>query len=280
MRVLITGAGGMLGQALTPVFTAAGHHVMPMRRQQLDITDTRAVDLAFAELRPELVVHAAAYTQVDRAEAEPHIAEAINRFGTAIVAEAASRHRAPVVYLSTDYVFDGSWTRPIPVDAPVAPINAYGRTKWQGEEVVRALQPDSYIVRTSWLYGAGGPNFVDTMRHLAESRPEVSVVTDQVGCPTWTVALSEILVHLTATRAFGTYHACGKGSCSWFEFAEAIWARLGYATPLVPTTAADFGRPAPRPSYSVLDISGLEALGVPVPTWQSQLEGYLGLALR
>ncbi|MBC7545730.1 MAG: dTDP-4-dehydrorhamnose reductase [Candidatus Sericytochromatia bacterium] len=277
MRVLITGAGGMLGQALGPVFAAAGHHVMPLRRTQLDVTEAREVDLAFAELRPELVIHAAAYTQVDRAEAEPHIAEAINRFGTAIVAEVASRHRAPVVYLSTDYVFDGTWTTPIPADAPVAPINAYGRTKWQGEEVVLALQPEAYIVRTSWLYGAGGPNFVDTMRQLAVTRPQVRVVTDQIGSPTWTVALSRMLVDLVATGAYGIYHASGQGSCSWYGLAEAIWAQMGYTTPLLTTTSDSMGRPAPRPAYSVLDVSKLEALRIPVPTWQSQLTDYLSL---
>lgn len=275
MRVLVTGAGGMLGQDLAAVFDAAGHQVAALPRRVLDITDERAVHLAFAELQPELVLHAAAYTQVDRAEAEPHIAEAVNRFGTAIVAEAASRHGAPLVYVSTDYVFDGTWTTPVPVDAPTRPINAYGRTKCQGEEVVRALQPDSYIVRTAWLYGAGGPNFVDTMRRLATTQPEVQVVTDQVGSPTWTVSLSRILLALVATGRFGTYHACGKGACSWFGLAERIWSTMGYTTPLQPTTAAAFGRPAPRPGYSVLDVSAVEGLGIVVPTWQEQLHAYL-----
>jgi dTDP-4-dehydrorhamnose reductase len=275
MRVLITGAQGMLGRDLAPVFEAAGHRVAALGRTVLDITDERAVQLAFAELQPELVIHAAAYTQVDKAEAEPHIAEAINRFGTAIVAEAASRHRAPFVYVSTDYVFDGTLTTPIPADAPTHPINVYGRTKCQGEEVVRALQPDAYIVRTSWLYGAGGPNFVDTMRKLATTRPDVQVVTDQVGCPTWTVALSRMILALSGTGAFGTYHACGKGACSWFELAEQIWAEMGYTAELRPTTAADFGRPAPRPAYSVLDVSDIEGLGITVPTWQEQLHAYL-----
>jgi dTDP-4-dehydrorhamnose reductase len=275
-RVLVTGAGGLLSKSLVPVFEAAGHRVAALSQDVLDITDERAVQLAFAELRPELVIHAAAYTQVDKAEAEPHIAEAVNRFGSAIVAEAASRHRAPVVYLSTDYVFDGTATGPLAPDAPTRPINAYGRTKCQGEEVVRALQPDAYIVRTAWLYGAGGPNFVDTMRHLATTRPEVQVVSDQVGCPTWTVSLSRMILTLTGTGAFGTYHACGKGACSWFELAQQIWAEMGYTTPLLPVSAAEFGRPAPRPAYSVLDVSKLETLGIPVPTWQDQLHAYLG----
>jgi dTDP-4-dehydrorhamnose reductase len=274
-RVLITGAGGLLGRALAPVFEAAGHRVAALSRAVLDITDERAVHLAFAELQPQLVIHAAAYTKVDQAEAEPHIAEAINRFGTAIVAEVASRHRAPVVYVSTDYVFDGTATTPIPAEAPTKPINVYGRTKCQGEEVVRALQPDSYIVRTSWLYGAGGPNFVDTMKQLATTRPEVQVVTDQVGCPTWTVSLSRMILALSETGAFGTYHACGKGACSWFELAERIWAEMGYSVPLKPTSATAFGRPAPRPAYSVLDVSKLESLGITVPTWQEQLHAYL-----
>jgi dTDP-4-dehydrorhamnose reductase len=274
-RVLITGAGGMLARDLAPVFEAAGHRVAALSRSVLDITDERAVQLAFAELQPDLVLHAAAYTQVDRAEAEPHIAEAINRFGSAIVADAASRHRAPVVYLSTDYVFDGTAATPLVPDTPTRPINVYGLTKCQGEEAVRALQPDSYIVRTAWLYGAGGPNFVDTMRQLAATRPEVQVVADQVGSPTWTVSLSRMILALTETGAFGTYHAVGKGSCSWYEFAEQIWATMGFTTPLRPTTAAAFGRPAPRPAYSVLDVGALEALGIMVPTWQEQLQAYL-----
>lgn len=276
MRVVVTGAGGMLGTALVPALAAAGHGVVGLARADLDVTDRAAVEAAFRDLRPELVLHTAAYTKVDQAESEPDRAEAVNHLGAAHVAAAAARQGARLVHYSTDYVFDGRASRPISVDAAAAPLGVYGATKWRGETAVRTHHRAPWILRTSWLYGAGGPNFVDTMRRLAGTQPEVRVVHDQIGSPTWTVELARLTLALVrADAAPGTYHAACQGQCSWYELARAIWDELELATLLTAIPSTELARPAPRPAYSVLDPASLQAIGIEPQHWLDALRQYL-----
>lgn len=233
-------------------------------RAQLDVTDRDAVGEA---IRPDdVVINCAAWTDVDGAEAHEDEALRINRDGARNVAEAAGT----VLYVSSDYVFDGTKREPYVESDPVNPVSAYGRTKLAGERATAEANPRHLIVRSSWLFGAGGKNFVETMLGLG---PEVRVVDDQVGCPTFTGHLAEALVRLAGTEDFGVHHAAASGSCSWFEFAREIFARTGSDTRVEPCTTADFPRPAPRPAYSVL---GSER-GLRLPTWQEGLDAYLGV---
>lgn len=276
LRVLVTGAGGMLAHDLVPALRAPGHSVTPATRADLDITDPRACLTAVAG--HDLVINTAAWTAVDDAEANEAAAFAINAVGAANVARAAAAAGARLVHVSTDYVFDGQATEPYAADAPVRPRSAYGRTKAAGEWAVRALCPESYVVRTAWLYGAGGPNFVATMMRLARERDTVSVVDDQVGQPTWTVDLADLIVRLVASSApYGVYHGTSSGQVSWFGFTGAIFEELGLDPERVqPTTTEAFPRPAPRPAWSVLSHDTLEAAGVAsIRPWRSAVGDYL-----
>lgn len=270
-RYLITGARGMLGTDLIPAL--AGRDVTALGRAELDITDAAAVDAAVAG--HDVVINAAAYTRVDDAETHEPEAHAINATGAGLLAEAARRHGARIVQLSTDYVFDGTATSPYPEDAPRHPVSAYGRTKAEGERLVLAAHPEgAVIVRTAWLYGAGGPNFAKTMRRLAVDRPEIAVVTDQVGQPTWTGDLAERIVALLDTDApAGIYHGTNAGQASWFEFARAVFGESGLdPARITPTDSASFVRPAPRPAYSVLGHDGWARAGLPpMRDWRSAL---------
>lgn len=276
MRIVVTGATGMLGQDLVPVLHARGHEVVALSRSALDVTDPSAVRAALTQARPDAVVHAAAYTRVDDAEADPETAWRVNAEGAGHVARAAREVGATLLHVSTDYVFDGQAHTPYPVEAPLAPLNAYGRSKAGGEQAVRDALDAPYIVRTSWLYGHGGPNFVTTMRRLARRQPELRVVTDQVGSPTWTVPLAEALAALLVSNRPGIYHVTGTGHCSWHAFASRIVALEGLSTPVVPVTSEAFPRPAARPAYSVLDGSALGRAGVaPLPAWDDSLAAFL-----
>ena len=281
MRVLVTGAGGMLAHDLVPALRAAGHAVTPARRADLDITDPAACVAAVDG--HDLVVNAAAWTAVDDAESHEAAAFAINALGAANIARTAAAEGARLVHVSTDYVFDGQATEPYAADAPVCPRSAYGRTKAAGEWAVRALCPESYVVRTAWLYGAGGPNFVATMTRLAGERETVSVVDDQVGQPTWTVDLADLIVRLVASSApYGVYHGTSSGQVSWFGFTQAIFEELGLDPDRVqPTTTEAFPRPAPRPAWSVLSHDSLEAACVaPIRDWRASIGSYLSAAER
>lgn len=272
MRVLVTGAGGMLAHDLIPVLRAAGHDVTPATRADLDITDPVACRASVAG--HDLVVNAAAFTRVDDAETQEAAAFAVNAVGAANLAHAATAAGAAMLHVSTDYVFDGTATVPYPEDHPVAPRSAYGRTKTAGEWAVRALCPESWIVRTAWLYGAGGPNFVTTMARLATERDTVQVVTDQIGQPTWTADLADLIVRLIAGPApYGTYHGTASGQTSWQGLARAVFEQLGHDPDRVrPTTTAGYPRPAPRPVWSVLAHDALDAAGVrPIGPWQDGL---------
>jgi dTDP-4-dehydrorhamnose reductase len=281
MRLLVTGGAGMLGQAVAAAATRLGHDVVALSRAELDVTDADHVRRVVAAAEPRAVINCAAWTDVDGAETAEAAATAVNGDGAGNVARAAAEVGARIVHVSTDYVFDGERAHagggagePWIESDPVNPLGAYGRSKLAGEEQVAAATPEHAIVRTAWLYGAGGRNFVDTMLALGDERDEVSVVTDQVGSPTWTVHLAEGLVEL-AERGddVGILHAAGGGACSWYELAVEVFDRAGMRCRVLPTTSDRFPRPARRPAYSVL---GTERDEAPVlPPWQDGVAAYL-----
>jgi len=261
-RYLVTGARGMLGTDLLEAL--AGRDVTALGRDDLDITEPSAVLDAVAG--HDVVLNAAAYTDVDQAESDEERARAVNAIGAGNLAAAAARHGARMVQFSTDYVFDGTATEPYPEDAPRHPLGAYGRTKAEGEERVLAALPDgAMIVRTAWLYGRNGGNFARTMLRLAAERDTVQVVTDQIGQPTWSADLARQTVRLLdAAAPAGIYHGTNAGRTSWHGFAQAIFEVAGLDPARVePTDSAQFTRPAPRPAYSVLGHSGWVKAGIP-----------------
>lgn len=276
-RYLITGAAGMLGQDLQQAL--AGRDVTALSRADLDVTDASAASAAVAG--HDVVINSAAYTKVDDAESHEDDAYAVNARGPAVLAAAAVEVGARIVHVSTDYVFDGAGTAPYAEDAPLAPIGAYGRTKAAGEEALRRIAPDSsYIVRGAWLYGEHGPNFAKTMLRLAGSHETVSVVTDQVGQPTWTADLArQIVAMLDADAPAGTYHGTNAGSASWFDFTKAIFAEVGLDPDRVlPTDSSAFVRPAPRPAYSVLGHDAWSRAGLdPMRDWREALAAAVGV---
>jgi dTDP-4-dehydrorhamnose reductase len=276
LRWLITGSHGQLGTDLQKVLSATpADVVLASDAETLDITDSVAVTLAIADFQPDVIVNAAAYTAVDKAEEDEETAFRINATGPGVLAAAAKRSGARLIHVSTDYVFAGDGQRPYEVDDEPAPKSAYGRTKLAGEIAVRELQPEnSYVVRTAWVYGATGANFVKTMARLEKSNETVSVVDDQRGSPTWSFHLAQALVELGRSSApSGTYHCTGSGDTTWHGFTEAIFTELG-ADParVLPTSSAAFVRPAPRPAYSVLSASAWEKAGLtPMPHWRDAL---------
>ncbi|MBA2669275.1 MAG: dTDP-4-dehydrorhamnose reductase [Gemmatimonadetes bacterium] len=277
MKVLVTGAGGMLAQALIPALATAGHEAVGLARAELDVTNRAAVDRALAAAQPDAVVQCAAFTAVDAAEEEYEQAVEVNATATLHLARACHTLGASFVYPSTDYVFDGTGTRPYrPTDAP-RPVNAYGRSKLAGEEAAAASQRH-LVVRTSWLHGIGGPNFVATMLRLADERDRIEVVDDQVGRPTWSRTLADAIVRLLEVEAQGIVHVTDGGEpTSWYGFAREILAVRGAAGKVHPTTSASFVRPARRPDYSVLDLSEAERLlGHSFPDWRKSLQEHLG----
>lgn len=278
-QILVTGANGMLGTDLVPVLRAQGHTVVALGRDRLDVTNGPQVHAVLAAERPQVVIHCAAYTNVDGAEADPDAAYALNRDGARHVAEACHAVGAAMAFISTDYVFDGTADQPWQPDAPTHPLGVYGQSKLAGELAVASTLAAHWIVRTSWLYGRGGKNFVDTMRKLAREKEELAVVDDQRGSPTWTVDLAEALGQLVMTRAYGTYHLTGSGDTTWCGLTRQIIALEGLPTRVRPITTAELGRPAPRPAYSVLDHGMLKNANLaPLPAWEASLARYLALA--
>ncbi|HEX2016766.1 MAG TPA: dTDP-4-dehydrorhamnose reductase [Solirubrobacteraceae bacterium] len=273
MRLLVTGAGGMLGQAVAEHGLRLGHEVFALARQQLDVLDGAAVEEALAQARPAAVVHCAAWTDVDGAESDPQGARALNGDGAGNVARASARLGIHMVCVSTDYVFDGHGHRPyLEHDVP-APRTVYGSSKLDGERQVLEAQAGHTIARTSWLFGAGGRNFVDTMLALGAEREEVSVVSDQVGCPTWTGHLAPALVELAERRWGGIHHVAGAGWCSWHELAVEVFDQAAMSCRVLPISSEAAARPAPRPPYSVL---GSERSDTPrLAHWTEGVRGHL-----
>jgi dTDP-4-dehydrorhamnose reductase len=274
MRLLVTGAAGMLGHDVTAAAARAGHDVTPLSRRELDVRNPAAVRAAVAAARPDAIVNCAAWTDVDGAEADEQQATAINGAGAGNVAAAG----AFVVQVSTDYVFDGSASEPYVESSPTGPISAYGRSKLAGEHAVAEAAPAAHaIVRSSWLFGEHGGNFVATMLRLAQERDALTVVDDQIGCPTFTGHLAQALVEIAERRLAGIHHVAGAGSCSWHDLAAATFAATGADVELSRGRTADLDRPAPRPPYSVLRS---ERLDTPVlPPWQDGLHAYLELGV-
>ena len=273
-RWLVVGCDGMLGQDLVAALgeSPGAHEVTAVDRDVLDIVDPDAC-LAFVAGH-DVVVNVAAWTAVDEAETHEAQAFAVNAVGPANLARACSAAGARMVQVSTDYVFAGDATSPYAEDAPLAPRSAYGRTKAAGEWAVQGLCPQSWIVRTAWLYGAHGPNFVKTMARLAAEKDTVSVVDDQCGQPTWTVDLAAAIVRLVEADApFGTYHGTSSGETTWFALTQEIFGLLGHdPARVLPTTSDAFVRPAPRPAYSVLGHEAWQRAGVPgLPDWREAL---------
>ncbi|MEU2201459.1 dTDP-4-dehydrorhamnose reductase [Isoptericola sp. NPDC019482] len=266
-RWLVVGAGGMLGADLLARLGDAGADVVGLGRADLDVTDADAVLAAVGGF--DVVVNCAAWTAVDDAEVREADAFRVNATGASNLARAAHAAGARLVQVSTDYVFDGAATAPYAEDAPLAPVSAYGRTKAAGEWAVRAQAPDHLIVRTAWLYGAHGGCFPKTMARLGAEKDRLAVVDDQVGQPTWTRDLADLIVRIVEADApAGTYHGTASGQTSWFGFTRRILASAGLTTPLEPTTSDAFVRPAPRPAYSVLGHDALRAAGVaPIGDW-------------
>jgi dTDP-4-dehydrorhamnose reductase len=273
MRVMVTGAAGMLATDLVPALRERGHEVVALSRRQLDITDARGVERALAAHRPDTVVNCAAWTDVDGAEANEAAATRLNGEAAALTAAAAAGVGASFVFISSDYVFHGDSTVPYVESDPTDPIGAYGRSKLSGETAVGVANPRSYIVRTSWLFGRHGKNFVETMLGLT-GEPEVLVVADQVGCPTYTVHLAAALAELIEGEEFGVHHIAGSGECSWFEFAQEIFDQSDAETRVMAGTTEMLARPAPRPAYSVLRSERRDPLVL--PHWRRALLEYLG----
>lgn len=268
MRVLVTGAAGMLGQDLCARLDAE-HDVVAADRDTLDITDPGDVDRRVSGF--DAVVNCAAWTAVDDAETREADAFLLNAVGPHLLARAASATGARLVQVSTDYVFDGAATVPYGANDPVRPASAYGRTKAAGEWAV--LQEDALVVRTAWLYGAGGASFPLTIARLAAERDRLTVVDDQIGQPTWTVDVADVITRLLERGAGrGVYHATSSGSTSWFGFARAVVAAAGRDPEMVsPVPSTQFVRPAPRPASSVLDHASLEAVGIPpIADWRER----------
>jgi dTDP-4-dehydrorhamnose reductase len=271
MKVLVTGAGGQLGHDLMNAF--AGDDVVGLRSADLDVTREPAVVAAVRDHAPDLVVHAAAFTKVDACEAEPETAWRVNALGTWWVARACALAEAAMVYISTDYVFDGTGDRPYTEFDPVGPRSVYGRSKEAGEQLVRETLRTYYIVRTSWLQGTHGANFVKTMLHLGREHGAVQVVGDQTGSPTFTFDLAPAIRRLAVTGRYGTYHLTNAGSCTWFAFAQAIFCEVGLDVTCTPIETAAFGAPAPRPAFSVLDNLKARLIDLkPLPEWRASLK--------
>jgi len=271
VRWLVTGAAGMLGQDAVERLGEGGHEAVATDRDTLDITDPAAVRAALAGF--DVVLNCAAYTAVDDAEAHEDLAALINATGPAVLATATAAAGVRLVQISTDYVFDGAATEPYREDAPLAPQSAYGRTKAAGERAVRESGGNHLIVRTAWLYGARGPCFPKTIARLALTRDSLSVVDDQIGQPTWTVDVADLVVRLVEAGApAGTYHATSAGAASKHAFAQAIVAAVGKDPAMVePTTSEAFVLPAARPPYSVLGHGALERIGIePIGPWQER----------
>jgi dTDP-4-dehydrorhamnose reductase len=267
MRLLVTGANGMLGQRVVAEAQARGHEVRGTDLPELDLTDLDAVRRFVAQVGPDAVVNCAAYTDVDRAEADEDTATTINAVTAANLATAAPY----LVHVSTDYVFAGDATEPYTESSEPSPRTAYGRSKLAGEEAVQRTSNGHAIVRTAWLYGATGKNFVDTILGLAADRDELRVVDDQVGSPTWTGHLAPALLDIAESGGGGVFHAAGAGRCTWFELASRAVELTGASCRIDPCTTDEFPRPAPRPAFSVL----ASERGVTLPPWEDGLDGHL-----
>ena len=273
MRILVTGAMGMLGRDVTAACHARDHEVVALAHAALDITSPASVEEALTRYRPDAIVNCAAFTDVDGAEDDEVGAMRVNDEGAALLAAAAASVGAKVVYPSSDYVFDGSAREPyVESDLP-SPLSAYGRSKLAGETSVAVANPRHFIARSAWLFGLAGKNFVETMLRVGSEQSEVLVVTDQVGCPTYTRHLADAIGLLVEGEAFGIHHVAGGGQCSWYEFAQEIFDQAGVECRVMSATTDMLARKALRPAYSVLGTERPDA--ITLPHWKKGLTAYL-----
>lgn len=275
MKVLITGAAGMLGQDVVAEFHYRRFNVIAKDRLSLDITNLKQVKQIIKENSPHIVVNCAAYTDVDKAESEPQKAYLINGLGPRNLALACSESGSILVQISTDYVFGGNRNRPYGVYDTTWPLNVYGASKLWGERAVLSLLKSSYLVRTSWLFGWGGKNFVSTMNKLGQGIKPIKVVDDQFGCPTYTVDLARAIADLVETGCYGIYHVTNQNPTTWYGFAKAIMLNCNYSVEVIPCATREMNRPAQRSGYSVLDPFPLkETLGHLLSGWDDALNRY------
>lgn len=278
MKILITGAQGQLGTELRHLLDAHGITYRATDAKDLDITDEAAVNQYFADYQPDVVYHCAAYTAVDKAEDEAKaLNQLVNVDGTRNLAKAAAKVDATLVYISTDYVFDGDSKEIYTVDDQPAPRNEYGRAKYEGEQQVQKYLKKYYIIRTSWVFGEYGHNFVYTMLNLAKTHKELTVVDDQYGRPSWSKTLAEFMTFAVDQHLdYGIYHLSNDNSCNWYEFASAILADKDVT--VKPVSSAEYPQKAWRPRHSILDLSKTKATGFKIPTWQDALKDFLKIA--
>lgn len=273
MKVLVTGATGMLGHDVVALAEAENHEVLALSRSDLDVTNRTEVERVIRDELPHTVINCAAFTAVDLAETESEAAFAVNGEGAGNVATAAAAIDARVFYISTDYVFDGAKLEPYIESDPVAPLSVYGKSKLEGEVQTAAANPRHTIMRTSWLFGTHGKNFVETMLRLAADQSEVLVVRDQVGCPTYTRHLADAIVQLLDFETLGVMHACGAGYCSWWDFAVEIFRQAQVDCTVLSGTTDMLDRPAPRPVFAALVSEREDA--IVLPRWDHGLHEYL-----
>ena len=273
MKAMIFGASGLLGKDLMREWTS--DEIVGLGSRDADLRNANKIREVVDQARPEWIVLAAAYTNVDDCESHPDLAFAVNRDGPVNVAHAAKQIGASLLFLSSDYVFDGKKTSPYETGHERNPQSVYGRSKAEAELRLLEVLPDCCIARTSWLFGIGGKCFPDTILKLAATRPALDVVNDQRGCPTYSVDLARAIMALCRNHARGIVHATNSGDCSWFEFAREIVTGAGLAPEVRPVSSQQMARPAPRPAYSVLSAKSLERYGIAMPTWQDALKRYL-----
>lgn len=273
MKVMILGATGLLGQALMREW--AGDNIVGYGVEDVDIRNAQKIREVATKSQPEWIVLAAAYTDVDGCESNRELAFSINRDGAVNVAEAAKQVGAKLMFLSSDYVFDGKKISPYEVDDPRNPQSVYGRTKAEAEVRLLEIVAGCCVLRTSWLFGPGGKCFPDTILKAAATRPVLDVVDDQRGCPTYSVDLARTMIQLCHKAATGIVHVTNTGDCTWFQFASEIVQRSGLSTQVRPTSTQQMARPAPRPPYSVLSAKSLHRSGLAMPSWHEALGRYL-----
>jgi dTDP-4-dehydrorhamnose reductase len=273
MRILIIGANGMLGKDLAEDWK--GDVIIPADSRDADIRETSQVRKLVTQQRPDWIILTAAYTDVDGSERNPDLAFAVNRDGARNVAIVARELGAKLCYLSTDYVFDGAANRPYEPEDPIHPLNIYGASKAAGERAVQEEAGSWLILRTSWLFGAARVSFPEKILQAADSQPELKVVADQIGSPTYTKDLASAIRELVRLDAHGILNITNSGTCSWFEFAKETLQRAGRSTPVFPITSAEAGRPARRPAYSVLSPKASSTCGIALRSWQEALQAYL-----
>ena len=271
MNVIVTGSSGQLGQDVCSRLTASGHTVYPLDLPDVDITDNRQVQRYFDEASPDAVIHCAAFTSVDRAEREPDVCRRVNVDGTRNIAAQTQRCDAKLIYVSSDYIYGGCGSEPLVETDEAHPVNVYGQTKYEGELEARQCTR-LFIVRTSWVFGLNGDNFVKTMLRLSEKQDVLRVVCDQIGSPTFTEDLADLLCSMIETERYGIYNASNEGFCSWHEFAEEILRMYGRKVCVLPVTSAEYASAACRPLNSRMSKQALRDAGFsPMPHWKDAL---------